>query len=233
MIGYLQGEILENQDGKLTVGIGEKRTAGLVGYAVSVPQNAGYPLLPVGSNVELFVYTHVREDSLDLYGFSTKFEKTVFLLLLTVNGIGPKSALTLLSAAEPRALVEAITQGDQGFLTRLPGIGKKTAERVLVELKDVLQKKIDAGVFGNLGAVHGSTVGGGELSQNQSASRSLESGISPLSNTRVIQDARSALLGLGYRDAEVDQFLRRALTQLEAPPQKVEDLIKTALRQMV
>jgi Holliday junction DNA helicase RuvA len=227
MIGYLQGEILENQDGKLMIGIGDRKASGVVGYAVSVPQNASYPLLGTGSPIELFVYTHVREDSLELYGFSSKFEKVLFLLLLNVNGIGPKSALSILSAAEPRSLVDAIIRGDQAFLTHLPGIGKKTAERVVLELKDVLKKKLDSGAFGTV-TLNRVSIGG------QSASSSLgAAAFSESTDDGILRDARAALVGLGYRDHEVDSLLSRALGQLEVPPKRVEDLVKSVLRQLV
>lgn len=227
MIGYLQGEILENQDGKLMIGIGDRKATGLVGYSVSVPQNASYPLLGIGNPIELFVYTHVREDSLELYGFSSTFEKTLFLLLLNVNGIGPKSALSILSAAEPKALVDAIIRGDQATLTRLPGIGKKTAERVVLELKDLLKKKLESGAFGT--GFSGKNLGGfsatGTLMKAADAHLlSAEDG--------VLRDAKAALLGLGYREFEIDSLLSRALGQFEIPPKKVEELVKTVLRQL-
>lgn len=223
MIGYLQGEILENQDGKLMIGIGDKKSFGQVGYAVSVPQNASYPLLGMGSQIELFIYTHVREDSFDLYGFSSKFEKSLFLLLLAVNGIGPKSALSILSAAEPQALVDAIVRGDQAYLTHLPGIGKKTAERVVLELRDPIKKKLDSGALSGTGLAKSST-GMGRLAGAPVFSDTSSDGI--------VRDAKTALVGLGYRDHEVDSLLNRALGQFEVPPKKVEDLIKTVLRQL-
>lgn len=125
MIGYLQGEILEHSDGKMLIGVGDRKQSGVVGYSVAVPQSAIYGSYLAGQMIELFVHTHVREESFDLYGFNSKFEKALFLTLLTVNGIGPKSALGILSVVEPNQLVDAIIQGDQAFLTRAPGIGKK------------------------------------------------------------------------------------------------------------
>ena len=237
MIGYLYGEILENQDGKMLVGIGERKSfggeiqggrAGMVGYSVTVPQSPAYPLLGVGSWIELYIYTHVREDSLDLYGFSSVFEKSVFLSLLNVNGIGPKSALTILSAADPRTLLEAIVRGDQAFLTHLPGIGKKTAERVVVELKDSLKKKLDAGFFGNsLGQRStGIALGAGKNSSHEISSH--------LGNVEeaLLRDAKDALLNLGYRDQDVDSYVHKALHSFDTPPKKAEDLIKQILKQM-
>src|SRR5262245_1010741 len=108
MIGYLNGEIIELSEGRILLGIGDRHSTGVVGYAVSVPQSLSYSNYLVGKRIELFVYTHVREEALDLYGFASQFEKNLFLLLLSVNGIGPKSALSLLSRIEPDQLVDAI-----------------------------------------------------------------------------------------------------------------------------
>src|SRR4051812_48617089 len=136
MIGYLYGEILENSEGKILIGVGDKANSGLVGYSVSVPQNSDYSSLTPGQKIAFHIYSHVREDAFDLYGFFSRLEKSLFLILLNVNGIGPKSGLGILSAAEPSRLIGAILEDDQAFLTHIPGIGKKTAERMVVELRD-------------------------------------------------------------------------------------------------
>ncbi len=216
MIGYLQGEILENVDGKLLVGVGAPLT-GMLGYSISVPQNAGYAANRVGERVELFVYSHIREEAFDLYGFHSKLEKELFLTVLSVNGIGPKSALGIISSVEPGEFVDAIIQGDQAFLTRIPGIGKKTAERVVVELRDVLKKKVDLGVFSIR-----------EGSRKWTHPISAES----ISQSSLFQDAKSALLGLGYREQTVHQLLNRVLQDENFHPQRAEDLIRTALQQL-
>src|SRR5690349_8047558 len=116
MIGYLQGEILEHGDGKMLVSVGEAKSFGAVGYSITVPQGKAYNTYSAGQKIELFVYTHVREEALDLYGFSSKYEKALFLTLLSVNGIGPKSALGILSSGDIDHLVQAILEGDQAFL---------------------------------------------------------------------------------------------------------------------
>lgn len=224
MIGYLQGEILEHSEGKMLLGIGDKRTSGVVGYSVAVPQSHAYEGYGVGQRVELFVYTHVREDALDLFGFHSPFEKTLFLVLLSVNGIGPKSALGILSAVEPTSLVQAIVRGDQAFLTRIPGIGKKTAERVVVELKDSIKKKMQTVTLNsNLKSTQQGVVAFGVADE-------VETGNS--SSSDLLEDAKSALIGLGYREPVVHQMLSRALQKAEIQPTKVEDLVRTALKQL-
>lgn len=230
MIGYLQGEILENGEGKLLLGVGDRSSTGVVGYAVSIPQSAGYGAYLPGQRIEVFVYTHIREEAFDLYGFHSKFEKELFLTLLTVNGIGPKSALGIISSVQPSQLVDAIIQGDQAFLTRIPGIGKKTGERVVVELRDLVRKKVDLGLFTQADKAGKSKL---KSSLNDSANgfpgtASAES----IAHSNMFEDAKSALLGLGYREQEVHQLLNRVLEDEEFHPQRPEDLIRTALRQL-
>ena len=212
MIGYLRGDVLENIDGKLIVNVGMPGAGG-IGYLVSVPLSASYGLLAVGKSVELFVHTHVREDALDLYGFVTRTEKDLFLTLLTVNGIGPKGALGILSKVEPSRLIEAILNEDKESLIQIPGIGKKTAERVVMELAEPLRKKMDAGVFGASRPAGTQTAASGASSENS-----------------ILRDARDALVGLGYREQDITPLLRRVLEESPAP--KVEDLVRTALQQM-
>lgn len=225
MIGYLQGEILEHSDGKMLVVVGERKAFGSVGYSVSVPQSAAYGSFISGQMIELFVHTHVREDALDLYGFSSSSEKNLFLTLLSVNGIGPKSALGILSAVEVSDLIEAVIQGDQAYLTRIPGIGKRTAERVVVELRDGMKKKVEQGVFGPLarGAKTGTSKNQGDSGRGREGSAT---------DSAVFQDAKAALLGLGYKEQDIHQLLNRVLETSESRPRRAEDLIKTALRQL-
>jgi Holliday junction DNA helicase RuvA len=221
MIGYLSGKILDHSDGKLLVAVGSA-DAGTVGYSVMIPESEGHVGLVPGNPVELFIYTHVREDSLDLFGFRTAAEKDLFLTLLSVSGIGPKLSLTILSGADPGQLIAAILKGDKAFLSRIPGIGKKTAERIVLELVDKIQKKMDAGVYAVLKhPAAGATAAGGATFGN---TRQGESAL--------MRDATLALVGLGYREQDAATLLHKLMEEAETPPQKVEDLIRSALRQM-
>lgn len=222
MIGYLKGEVLESSDGKLIIGMGDSKGGGVVGYSVSVPQSAAYSTHLEGRVIELFIYTHVREDLLELFGFGSKFEKLLFLTLLSVNGIGPKSALGILSSVDPNQLVEAISAGDQAFLTKVPGVGKKTAERVVVELRDTLRKKLEAGSFGNFPKTS-------SIPLSSSKDQSQEA---PLDYT-LYRDAQLALVSLGYREHEVQGLLKKVLADPLNKPNRVEDIVKTALRQLI
>jgi Holliday junction DNA helicase RuvA len=136
MIGYLKGKVIENNDGRALIAIGTESSS--VGYAVNVP--ARYQL-DLGRVVELYVHTHVREDAFELFGFLNGAEKELFNLFLSVSGIGPKGALGLLSHVDSEALITAVLEGDKDFLVRIPGVGKKTAERIVLELSDTLRKK--------------------------------------------------------------------------------------------
>ena len=138
MIGHLRGTIIEKHPNEVIV-----EAAG-VGYEVQIPISTYTSLPDAGAPVSLRIYTHVREDTLSLFGFATADEKLVFERLISVSGIGPKLAVTVLSGLPTPDLVAAIRSGDVVRLIRIPGVGKKTAERIVLELKDKLAG-VDAG----------------------------------------------------------------------------------------
>jgi Holliday junction DNA helicase RuvA len=132
MIGFLRGTVLEKHPNQVIV-----EAAG-VGYDVQIPISTYTSLPAEGNSVALRIYTHVREDALLLFGFATPEEKTVFEKLISVSGIGPKLAVTVLSGLPTPDLVSAIRNSDVQRLVRIPGVGKKTAERIVLELKEKL-----------------------------------------------------------------------------------------------
>jgi Holliday junction DNA helicase RuvA len=132
VIAHLSGTILAKQVQRLIVDVGG------VGYDVVVPLSTMYAIGDTGAAVNLRIHTHVREDALQLFGFATTLEQALFERLISVSGIGPKVALAILSGIEPAELTRAIRSSDVARLTRIPGVGKKTAERVVLELKDRL-----------------------------------------------------------------------------------------------
>jgi len=138
MIARLSGKVLEKHPNRVIVDVGG------VGYDVQVPLSTFYGCGDAGAAIVLRIHTHVREDQLALYGFATELELTMFEKLIAVSGIGPKLALSVLSGIEPRDLAGAIQRTDLARLTSIPGVGKKTAERICVELRDRLPKTIDA-----------------------------------------------------------------------------------------
>ena len=132
MIAHLSGALFEKHLQRLVVDVGG------VGYELHVPLSTMYVVGDVGATVALHVHTHVREDALQLFGFATTLERTLFERLIGISGIGPKVALAVLSGIEPAELVRAIRHGDLARLTSIPGVGKKTAERIVIELRDRL-----------------------------------------------------------------------------------------------
>ena len=132
MIAFLRGRVLEKQPNRVLVDVNG------VGYEVTVPLSTFYDVGDEGAEVSLRVHTHVREDALQLYGFLSLLERQVFERLIAVSGIGPRLAIAVLSGLETRDLVLAVQRGDVARLTGIPGVGKKTAERIVLELKDKL-----------------------------------------------------------------------------------------------
>ena len=173
-----------------------------VGYRVMIPFSTYYELPEEGA-ATLHVHTSVREDAILLYGFRTRTEKSFFQLLISVSGIGPKLARDILSNIQPPQLAAALIQGDLHKLSAIPGIGKKTAERLVLELKDKAGK-LDTG----------------SLSAAESVGRSLP-------ESTVLDDVSSALLNLGYKDVQV----RKVLAELDcAGGASVEEVLKQALK---
>ena len=181
MIAYLRGKLLEKHPNQAIV------ETGGVGYDVIIPVSTFSGLGETGSEVRLRVYTHVREDALQLFGFLTSEEKIVFERLISVSGIGPKLAITVLSGLATPDLISAIREGSVERLVRIPGVGKKTAERMVLELKDKLDMLP--------GAPRAAVAGGAAPADALNA---------------VEQDVLSALLNLGCQRAAAETAVRKA-----------------------
>jgi holliday junction DNA helicase RuvA len=136
MIGQLRGRLAEKRPNQVLVDVGG------VGYLVQVPLSTYASLGELHTEITLLIHTHVREDALALYGFVSSREKHLFELLLSASGVGPSLALKILSGMSTEELVPAIRGGDLGRLTKIPGVGRKTAERIVVELKDKLESVV-------------------------------------------------------------------------------------------
>ena len=202
MIASLKGIIVESHLLQVVL------EAGGVGYEVQVPITTSEKLPTIGKEAKLFTYAVYREDSQALYGFISREDKEFFKLLVEkVSGVGPKMALTLFSKLSVSMLQSAILNGDAKLLAQCPGIGKKTAERLIIELKD----KVKSGIPSSP-----STVGNSD-SIAESSGESTQ-----------FQDAISALMALGYKVTEADKAVNRAIEQL-GPSASVEKIIKTAL----
>lgn len=195
MIGYLDGKLKHKSPDYLIIDVNG------VGYCVHVPLSTFYDMPAVGETISLNIHTHVREDMLQLYGFRTLAEKEMFLHLIAINGVGPRLAIGILSGITPDGLRAAVLQQDHRRLKNIPGIGKKIAERIALELRDKLKIK-----------------------------PAKEELIAPSAGAQdVFSDAYSALLNLGYRASEIDKSLKRVQQKLGDTP-ALESLLKEALR---
>ena len=139
MIAFLRGRVLDKHPNRIVIDVNG------VGYELYVPLSTYYDVGEAGTEIALHVHTHVREDALQLYGFLTTLEQQLFERLISISGIGPKLAVAVLSGIDSRELVSSIQRADVARLTRIPGIGKKTAERMVLELKDRLAEVVQPG----------------------------------------------------------------------------------------
>jgi Holliday junction DNA helicase RuvA len=135
MIAYLKGTIIQKTPSQVVVDIGG------VGYCAAIPLSTYFKLGEIGDPVELFIYTHLTDNALSLYGFMTKDERELFLKLIAISGIGPKLAMNVLSGIETADFVDAVKRSDVARIALVPGIGKKTALRITMELQDKIEKK--------------------------------------------------------------------------------------------
>ncbi len=198
MIGLLHGRLAEKQPNRLVVDVQG------VGYELQVPLSTFYGLGEAGSHVSLRVHTHVREDTLALFGFATRLELDLFERLIAISGVGPRLALAVLSGIEPPELVRAVRAGDVIRLTKIPGVGKKTAERIGLELKDRLPATLD-------------------VDKDADEVRS--------QHGELRDDVLSALLNLGYHRPLAERAVAAAL-KLASGTEGFEHLLRQALREL-
>lgn len=215
MLAYLEGVIKERGNGELILIVGSP-SQGLVGYQVKTPDHPRYEIFIPGQRGELYIYTHVREDALDLYGFLSASEKNFYTTLLSVSGVGPKLAIGLLTHTDESNLIEMILSGDKEGLTAISGVGKKTAERMILELKDSVQKKLDAGLFGTRSA-------------NGKMKSAAASTLGTDRSSKLFIEAYLALQGLGYKDLQAKEMVETVFKK-NPTISKVEDVIKSALQ---
>jgi Holliday junction DNA helicase RuvA len=198
MIGSLEGKLLRKTPDYILIDVHG------VGYLVHVPLSTFYDLPDIGQAVSLNIHTHVREDVIQLFGFRKLEEKEIFLHLITVNGVGPRLAMGILSGIGAEELRQAVLRQDPHRFKKIPGVGQKIAQRLVLELHDRLKLKKDSEVESTLPATEGDSY----------------------------SDAFSALLNLGYKPAEAERAMKKVQQQLgDGLP--VERLLKEALRTLV
>jgi Holliday junction DNA helicase RuvA len=197
MIGSLRGTLLTKSPTELLVDVNG------VGYAVNIPLSTFEKVGETNAPVSLLTYLHVREDALQLYGFTTEEERNLFKLLISVSGIGPRMAQSILSGISATDLTNCISEGNHFALTRIPGIGKKIAERLVVELREKIGKM------------------------------EMPSSLPPASSqaqTNVRSETLLALTSLGFNRAVAEKALRAAIAETNGKDVTVEVLIKAALK---
>lgn len=201
MIGYIKGIIKEKAPQSLLVMVGG------VGYEVNISERTFYQIGELGEEIGLAIYTNVREDAIELFGFLESLDKKLFLELITVSGIGAKSAMQILSKASAVSIIQAIIAGDLGFLTKLPSVGKKTASRLVVELSDKLKTSFDF------------------VADSVDTTTTYDV-IKPQNS--VLDDVADGLKGLGYTDKEISLVIK----ELENVDGSMEVLFRLALARL-
>ncbi len=200
MIGFLHGVLRDKQPPALLIEVQG------VGYEVQAPMTTFYDLPAVGDAVRLYTHLAVREDAHTLYGFSKLSDRTLFRTLIKVNGVGAKMALTILSGMEASLFAACVQAGDTASLVKLPGVGKKTAERLVVEMRDRLADWDISGASVPVG------------------------GKAPVADVlNPVEEAVSALVALGYRPVDASRMVRA----VESEDLSTEEIIRAALQSMV
>lgn len=201
MIAFLSGKLLEKQANSVIVDVGG------VGYEVTIPLSTFYELGEVGSDVQLRIFTHVREDALQLFGFKTARERDLYLKLISVQGIGAKSGITMLSGMSADEIIAAIRTDNLARLTSIPGVGRKTAERLVIELRDKVGD-LAAGVSPEVSMAAAAGVGA----------------------DGIFDDALSALVNLGYQRNAAEKALQQVMK--EGTELSVQKLLRQALQRL-
>ncbi len=203
MIAYLSGTLLSKQATSAIVDVGG------VGYDVAIPLSTFYELGEVGAPVQLRIYTHVREDSLQLFGFKTARERELFLQLISVSGVGPGLAIKLLSGMNVDEMVASIRTNNLARLVSIPGVGRKTAERLVVDLRDKIAALSSPAL------------------EEKFAAKAAAGG-APTSEDSIRSDALSALANLGYQKAAAEKAVTKAVD--EGGELSVEVILRRSLR---
>jgi Holliday junction DNA helicase RuvA len=204
MIAHLNGTLLAKQATALIIDVGG------VGYEVTIPLSTFYDLEEAGTNVSLRIYTHVREDTLQLFGFKTARERELFQRLISVSGIGPKLGITMLSGMSADEIIASIRTNNLARLTSIPGIGRKSAERLVIELRDKIAALSSPALEEEFAASGGKGA--------------------PASEDAMRDDALSALVNLGYQKPAAEKALTTAIN--EGGDISVEVILRRSLRQL-
>ena len=201
MIAFLSGKLIEKEANSVIVDVGG------VGYDVLIPLSTFYELGEVGSDVQLRIYTNVREDAIQLFGFNTSRERDIYLKLISVQGIGAKSGIAMLSGMNADEIIAAIRTENLAKLTAIPGVGRKTAERLVIELRDKIGD-LASGIPAGTSAAAAAGIGGDD----------------------VYEDALSALVNLGYQKSAAEKALQQA--RQDGVELSVQKMLRAALQKL-
>ena len=207
MIGRLRGNLLEKQPPELLIEVSG------IGYEVQMPMSCFYELPPIGTEAIIYIHYVVREDAQLLYGFNTKKERALFREVIKANGVGPKLGLAILSGMTASQFVQSVEREDISTLVKLPGVGKKTAERLVVEMKDRLKGW-----------------GAGDLFTPATDAAPMDNGSDFISSPQsALDEAVSALISLGYKPVQASKMV----SQIAKPDMTSEALIRESLKSMI
>ena len=202
MIAHLSGKLIDRHATSVVLDVNG------VGYEVTIPVTTFYDLEEAGQTVSLRIYTHVREDTLQLFGFKTLRERELFQMLISVSGIGPKSGIAMLSGMNADEIITAIRTNNLARLTSIPGVGKKTAERLVLDLRDKMAALSSPALEEQFAATAGASA--------------------PASEDALREDALSALTNLGYQRAAAEKAVTHAMQ--EGGDLSVEVILRRSLR---
>ncbi|MGQ4002528.1 Holliday junction branch migration protein RuvA [Francisellaceae bacterium CB299] len=210
MISFIKGNLLEKDPSALLIDVGG------LGYEVSVPMTTFYSLGDVNTEISLYTHFVVREDAQQLYGFKTKVDKKVFQELIKVSGVGARTAIAILSGMECKTLLHCIENKDYGLLATVPGIGKKTAERLVVEIYDKLLKLSNE--------IHGQTdtIGTSSSISGQVSSQGL--------GNSIFDESVDALMALGYKQKDAEKMIRGSIGDSKDASQAIRKALQNTIK---
>ncbi len=210
MISFIKGNLLEKDPSALLIDVNG------LGYEVSVPMTTFYALGDVNTEVSLYTHFVVREDAQQLYGFKTKVDKKVFQELIKVSGVGARTAIAILSGMECKTLLHCIENKDYGLLATVPGIGKKTAERLVVEIYDKLLKLSNE--------IHGQAdaIGTSSTTSSQVSSQGL--------GNSIFDESVDALMALGYKQKDAEKMIRGSIGDSKDASQAIRKALQNSIK---
>ncbi|ASG68162.1 Holliday junction ATP-dependent DNA helicase RuvA [Francisella halioticida] len=213
MISFIKGVLIEKDPSALLIDVNG------IGYEVFVPMTTFYSLSEMGTTINLYTHFVVREDAQQLYGFKSKVDKKVFQELIKVSGIGARTALAILSGMDSKTLLHCIENKDYGLLATVPGIGKKTAERLVVEIYDKLLKMANE-IYGQSDNFTTANV---ELHSNKTPT------LAAISNS-IFNESVDALLALGYKQKDAEKMIRGSISDAKTAAEAIRKALQGSIK---